>query len=465
MPNQNPSNPGQSALIGDKEKQPSNNGTGFVNLQKYLDANQGNQLGGAVAGNINQATQATKQDLSGQQQAFNQGLQNARSGIAQGQQNVSGIFNQLDKPDFNGLSNQQVQGYQNLVASPYSGPTGYQNAQQLQQQAANASGLGQLAGSRPGRQELLRETVNAPNYTGSQQKMDELFMSLGGGQNAVRQAGQGTRQLASQVAGGVDAAKQQGQQAQTAYNQLQQQANSGVQGRQTSINQAVNQQVNAAQQQQQKRQSDFSTYQQMLASGNPGAAGFAASNGLFDSGTANALSQISAQLPSAQNITQDLYGNINQGSLPTTPGAISTAQQKAQLKALGQLSGQQAPSWINDPSQQAVAPSFNLNAAQKQQILNDVMNKYYTPDQQTALSQLSGGVGNANLPSYGSTSSQQFLTMSPQQQNDFLGYLQQQAQSGFIPEAANQALGIYQGIQQGQQQQQALTPLLNQYTK
>ena len=56
----------QTSLIPEKEKQPTKQGTGFVNLQKYLGANQGNKLGGAVSGSINQAGQQAQQNLAGQ---------------------------------------------------------------------------------------------------------------------------------------------------------------------------------------------------------------------------------------------------------------------------------------------------------------------------------------------------------------------------------------------------------------
>ena len=461
MANQNPANPGQPALISDREKQPSQQGTGFVNLQKYLDANQGNQLGSAVSGNINQATQATQSDLAQQQNQFNQGLQNTRAGISQGQQNVQNTFQQIDNPNFSGLSQPQIQGFQNITNNPYSGPTGYANPQVLQQQAANAASLGQLAGTRPGRQELLRETINSPKYTNSQQTMDELLLSLGGGNQAVQQAGRSTRGLQNQVNQNVGTAQLQGQQAQQAYQKLQQQATGGVQQRQQAINQQVANAVQNAQNQQQQRNANFATYQQMLAQGNPGAAGFAASNGLFNSGTANDLSAIAAQLPSSSNISQDIYANINQGNIPQGQGAVATSQQKAQLGALAQLAQQQAPSWLADASQQAVAPTYKLTAAQKQQVLNDVMNKYYNTDQQAQLNQLTGGSGRAG--DFAGPAVQQFLAMSKPDQDNFINYLNNM--NPYLAGGVGQASAkIYQSIQQGQQEQQALTPILGKYT-
>lgn len=327
----NPQN--QQAVIPDKEKQPSKQGTGFVNLQKYLGANQNNQLGGAVSGNIQGANQQAQQNLKQQQGQFGTNVAQSRAGIAQGQQNVSGAFQKLDAPQFGGIGDQDVSQFKALREQGYTGPIGLQNAQQLQQQAANAASLGKLAGSREGRQELLRETIHAPQYTGAQQRLDELFMSLGGGAQNVRQAGQAVKKTPEQINRGIQAAQSEGLGTQKSYQGLQQNAAQGLQSRNAAMDQALNQQYAQAQSGEQQRQANLAAYKQAIASGNAGAA----PGGLFDAQTAADIQALGGAGGQFANL---VASHINPGSVDlSSRGQSASEMQRQQANALAQLAG------------------------------------------------------------------------------------------------------------------------------
>lgn len=158
-------------------------GNRFVNLQKYLNANQGaganmaNQIGQKVGeqGEEVNKTIAQNNTLVGGQ------LDAEKNRIAQ----ASGFAQQVaaDPTQIAGNADQLGQ-FQKL----YAGQTGVGNIQNAAAQGfGNAqTQLGQfqqtadMTGNEAGRFDLLRQTLGRPTYTQGQQKLDQLLVQSGG---------------------------------------------------------------------------------------------------------------------------------------------------------------------------------------------------------------------------------------------------------------------------------------------
>jgi hypothetical protein len=209
-------------------------GTGFTNIQKIVNANQGNQLGNVVTSGINNQINQGEQNLNNQVQQFTtQEQANAINPNNTGQ--LQGIINGITGNTYGGQSatptSAQNSVFSNALNSSYGGPTSLANTQQLQQQTAQAQALAQLAGSTGGRQALLQNYVGGPNYNQGNQMLDTLL--LGNQANTVlNQANQGANQLNTNVNNAINnatsTAAQQQQQAAANISQAQGLLNSGL---------------------------------------------------------------------------------------------------------------------------------------------------------------------------------------------------------------------------------------------
>lgn len=163
----------------------STQGSGrFTNLKSYINANQGagDQLGSKItkdlkqdvtkasdqsqAANIRSAVEAEKNRLSEGTQ-FNQQLQdrNTDGAVAiAGNQDSANRFSQL-------LNNQNIAS--NLAQQNRAAQVNQINA--LNQASQNVSNLG----TEKGRFQLLQKSIQNPNYTSGQQRLDQLFLQTG----------------------------------------------------------------------------------------------------------------------------------------------------------------------------------------------------------------------------------------------------------------------------------------------
>jgi hypothetical protein len=90
---------------------PRNQGTGFTNVNRILQANQGNQLGSTVAGGVQNAAQKVQQGQQQSQQQFQQDAQKNRldtQEAADKRQNIIGRFNNTNPQYAPDMSNFQV---------------------------------------------------------------------------------------------------------------------------------------------------------------------------------------------------------------------------------------------------------------------------------------------------------------------------------------------------------------------
>lgn len=294
-------------------------GSGYTNIQRIVQANQNNRLGQAVGGGIQQAGDQTRQAIGQAQNQFQQQSQQNRADTTQNQQLVQNV---LANPDQYTQGNQGSQ-FQKLLSGVYQGPTGLQNAQQLQAQAQDVNQLGQAIGTQGGQMGLLQRFVGNPQYQVGQQRLDSLLLGQTGAP-ALQQAKRSALGLQAQTGNAISGAEQQAKElagktqafGQAAQNQFGQ----SVSGLESGLQQKANVE-------QQQRD--------------------AATNALLGQlGQGNLSSDVAQQLGIQS-------GALNYGIDPTkfvTPSAVkaseqnvASAQDYAKLDALRQLSGQYAP--------------------------------------------------------------------------------------------------------------------------
>lgn len=147
---------------------PKKQGTGFTNLGRYLQANKGPSVGGAVQ----QQTQKAQQGIQQGFQTFQQEREKSAADTAENRQYTQNV---LSKP-FD-LSQQDIDKFAAFRQGQYTGPTGLQNQQQIQQGIQQAQQTAQLAATQEGRKQLLQSEVRSPAYTTGKRRLDELFLA------------------------------------------------------------------------------------------------------------------------------------------------------------------------------------------------------------------------------------------------------------------------------------------------
>lgn len=157
------------------EKGTSKQGSGFVNLDKYMTANQGNNFGdqvtGKVQGDVDQAKQTLTDTSAGFTDASNQGTTrwNDVQGTVKGYvDNAGDTTTADDAKSFQGYSNAQYQGPESFLGSTYG--TQAQGAIQKSAQEANAL---QTEG---GRFALLDQFYGRPKYSMGEKSLDNLLV-------------------------------------------------------------------------------------------------------------------------------------------------------------------------------------------------------------------------------------------------------------------------------------------------
>lgn len=186
-------------------------GTGFVNLQKMIGANKGNQLGSTIQQGVGNRVGQIQSDLNKQKQTFqtelgkNQ-LQESDKTAAQSTLNTA-----INAPKT--MSNEQVSNFQNLLSGQYKGPSGLSNTAGIEAQARELGQYGSNVGSSGGRTNLLQRYVGGPKYTQGQQRVDNLLLGQTGGA-ALKDIRKQAMGLESQVTGAKSQAEMEAKKAQ-----------------------------------------------------------------------------------------------------------------------------------------------------------------------------------------------------------------------------------------------------------
>lgn len=315
-------------------------GTGYVNLQNYVNANNPTQLGNTIANNVSNSANNAVKNLNTSQTQYNTQAGQVQNALMGQQTNAQNALNQIiNAPstttystDANGNPVQSLTSptgasqYNNYLNATYQGPSSLSNTTQLQNQATNAQQQANLLGSQGGQQQLLRSFVNQPGYNYNLQNLDSVLLGSNQGvQNQLQ--GAKTQALQKLSANNVNNVNNvDAQQAALAAQGLQtnQQAlNTQGQNATTGINNAINTQLQNLENTSNTNQNNYNA----IASGQYAGTGLSAAQ--------------QAALTAAQNNKFTSLNNLVNYNGPTdlTASGAATNPQAAQLAALSQLQG------------------------------------------------------------------------------------------------------------------------------
>lgn len=345
MPPIQPFQPTNNLAAGDQQKKQT--GTGFTNLNRIMQANQGNQLGKAVGGGVAQQAGQAKESLNQARTGFDTASQANRLDTDQNKQEVNNTLQSVDTGQ--DVNDQTAQDFSRFRQGQYAGPQTLQNEDQVINQAQNAQNLGGLSSSAAGRQALLQRFVGGNNYSQGKQQLDNLLLGQSGGQD-LRDARRQTQNLNQTALQSADAARQQAQYLSNQAQAFGTDVNNRLTGQQNAYDTAVDQQVAATQSQEAQKAALYKQIQdtlgangartgaQNLTSSNDAylanvnkALGLASQNGILGTDDMSKIGQLNDALltPAQQMLKQTTtsgsnaylgYGTSNPGSTTVTPG-------------------------------------------------------------------------------------------------------------------------------------------------
>lgn len=323
-------------------------GSGFVNLNKVIGANQNNQLGQTVAQGINKGAQQVQQGLGQATSQFQQqadannlasiGNQQARSAALQ---NIMG--------GQTAISDDQAKQFGTFRAGQYAGPQELDASRtaQIGAKAREVEGFGKALQSGGDKSRVLQAFAGKGNYTAGQQGLDSLLLGKGPNAGQLNQARRQSAGLTNQLGSAQDAAQQLAQLRQGQAAEFGKQTNQQIGDQQTGINTNVADNVVKYKQQQ---IDDYNKSLQNLQDRNV-------------SGNAQLKDLVGQNL-----FGIDPKGYLDKGFEATKENTASELQRR-QLEALAKIGGQGADTFnfskdIYDPNKSLV---FN-----KQKLLDDV---------------------------------------------------------------------------------------------
>jgi len=163
-------------------------GTGFTNLQKYLQANKDNRLGQTISQGIGQAAQQARSGLQQAQSQFASQLESPDIlGSEASKTARTNILTGLSQSATPSVSQQDIDQFTKFREGSYTGPQGLSNIDTLINRAGQAEQLGRAVGREEGRGQLLQQFVGGPQYTSGQRTFDTSLLGGGSGLSAARQ--------------------------------------------------------------------------------------------------------------------------------------------------------------------------------------------------------------------------------------------------------------------------------------
>lgn len=189
----------------------SKQGSGFINLQKFMNANKNNKLGSAIAGGIQNNANRVAGAVPAAQNEFNAGLNAENERINQGVQSGNQLLTNIDTNP-NAVGDADIDKYRDFYSRGYQGPQGLKDSNKLINQASNAETEANFTGSRDGRQELLRSYAGQgrSNYTRGKRSLDELLLTGQDGEQ-LKDARRNALQQIGTVKPSIDVAKMRSQ--------------------------------------------------------------------------------------------------------------------------------------------------------------------------------------------------------------------------------------------------------------
>lgn len=182
-------------------------GSGFTNINRILQANQQNRLGSAIQSGVKQGATAFKTGLKESENKFGSTISDIVNRKQQDVTSVGGTTQRLTQ-GASDISQTEQDAANRLISQNYgqdklSGGLG--NINTLAGQAQQTEGLARQTGTAEGRQNLLQRFVGKGQYTGGQQKLDNLILGQTGQDElaAARRAGVGLGSDLSQAQQGA----------------------------------------------------------------------------------------------------------------------------------------------------------------------------------------------------------------------------------------------------------------------
>ena len=342
----------------------SQQGTGYTNLSTIMGANQGNQLGQAVAGGIEQTGQQAQSALNSGVQNFNKNSAANQMGTQDQKQYVQNTLGNLGigangqslyhsssgssqsqlVPSIQSPSSTDVSKFQQYMSGQYGGPTNIANINAIQNQAANAQQQGQEASTTGGRQALLQQYAANPStaYGQGAQMLDTALLGATGGKQ-LGQASQAVSGLTNQVNSVESAAQQQAQQYQNQAQGFGQAVTGQVQGASANV-------YNPAQQQAQQFNANDAANQ-----ANEQAQVQAAQAGYLTDSAAQVLGLSNGQRTYGVNVGQ--YIGYNPANEQASALNVMNQPQQQQYSGLQQLMGNAPVNY--GPAYQAGQTTYN----------------------------------------------------------------------------------------------------------
>jgi hypothetical protein len=170
--------PGASGAAPSTSAAPAASGQ-FVNVQKYLNANQGagNQIGQSLTNTMGQQTQQFGTNVSTDAQGIQNQVNSEKQRLAQAsgfQQQVGQNAAQITQDPTKLAAFQQM--YAGKTSAPELQQQAQQNADAEQSTLNDIQGMSNLSGSEAGRFQLLKKSLGRPTYTQGQQNLDQLLL-------------------------------------------------------------------------------------------------------------------------------------------------------------------------------------------------------------------------------------------------------------------------------------------------
>lgn len=360
--------PGAATAMGSGAGGQRQTGSGrFANLQKYIQANQGTNLGQQTAAKIGQQAQQAQTQIGQQGQQLESQIGGERQRLGQG---AESLFQSIrDNPVE--AAGQGLQEFSRLRTGQANAPQADLN--QAQQQAQNVQQLAQQAGSEAGRFQLLKQFYGTPTYTTGQQRLDQLLLQASPDQARSLQSG----------------AQQAQQQTMNALQQLQQQQTAGQQEIATLAQQRAQQAQELIGSEQDKTGllgglvgdiQGRTEQQQKQAELIKTALTNALSNKGFESDQQynDALAALTSAGINPQSFkVYDLARNANfrpeqfVSNVNITPEAVASEQDRARLQSLYKLAGIESPTFLQGPAQ----PKADLSKVLNTQALQEASQK------------------------------------------------------------------------------------------
>lgn len=386
-----PQNPQMMNNVAAPQK--AKKGSGFTNLQSVLSANQGNRLGTAVTGGVQKAGEQALTSLQQGQQQFQAGLGDARQQRQGKEELVKNTLGKFGQAGYTGedIGEGEAKGFEELRNAKYAGPQTLSNEQQVQQQAGQAQQLGQFAGDRQGRQELLRRFVGGvPQYSQRKQMQDELLLSLGGGEQDLKKAGASTRGLTKKTAEEIQKAKFAAGDESNQLEAAKTNAQSGIEKTLTPIEQQLAQRQAERQKEQAWRQGAVGEIQARLARGDiKGAMQYGQEKGVLQGDQATLLDTLSGyganslggnDVFGSKTSPQELAQLFDFGGIATSRN-IADKSTRGRLNALARLSGKQQEFTGEQEMDKATSANKAVAQALAQRQLSEISN----PDKEAEL--------------------------------------------------------------------------------